>query len=106
MEDGEDGSDTIPPTLRGGGGRGGSNLDDDDIIGALAAIPMIDNDNESAPDNLPSPAEMGNFYVGLVCGCLWGLLSARRGMSSGPHTHSMHLMGPPSSGHVDVQKSV
>ena len=30
------------------------NLDNDDIIGAMVAAPMIDNDNDPAPENLPS----------------------------------------------------
>ena len=34
--------------------RGGNNLDNDDIIGVMAAAPMIDNDNQPAPENLPS----------------------------------------------------
>ena len=35
-----------------------------------------------------NPSCMRNFYVGLVCGCFWGLLSAHIGTSSGPHTQS------------------
>ena len=34
--------------------RGGNNLDNDDIIGAMEAAPMIDDDNQPAPENLPS----------------------------------------------------
>ena len=34
--------------------RGGNNLDSDDIIGVMAAAPMIDNDNQPAPENLLS----------------------------------------------------
>ena len=34
--------------------RGGNNLDNDDIIGVMAAAPMIDDDNQAAPENLPS----------------------------------------------------
>ena len=34
--------------------RGGNNLDNDDIIGMMAAAPMIDDDNQPAPENLPS----------------------------------------------------
>ena len=37
----------------GGGGGGGGGLDND-IIGAMAAAPMIDDVNEPAPENLPS----------------------------------------------------
>ena len=33
---------------------GGNNLDNDDIIGAMAAAPMIGDDNKPAPENLPS----------------------------------------------------
>ena len=33
---------------------GGNNLDNDDIIGAMAAAPMIDDDNKPALENLPS----------------------------------------------------
>ena len=33
---------------------GGNNLDNDNIIGAMAAALMIDDDNEPAPENLPS----------------------------------------------------
>ena len=40
------------------GWGGGRNLDDDDIIGALAAVPMIDDNNEPAPENLPSPEDL------------------------------------------------
>ena len=34
--------------------RGGNNLDNDNIIGVMVAAPMIDNDNQPAPENLPS----------------------------------------------------
>ena len=34
--------------------RGGNNLDDDDIIGVMVAAPMIDDDKQLAPENLPS----------------------------------------------------
>ena len=34
--------------------RGGNNLDNDDIIGVMVAAPMIDNDNQPAPENLLS----------------------------------------------------
>ena len=34
--------------------RGGNNLDNDDIIGVTVAAPMIDDDNQPAPENLPS----------------------------------------------------
>ena len=34
--------------------QGGNNLDNDDIIGVMAAAPMIDDDNQPAPENLPS----------------------------------------------------
>ena len=33
---------------------GGDNLDNDDIIGAMEAAPMIDDNTEPAPENLPS----------------------------------------------------
>ena len=33
---------------------GGNNLDDNDIIGVMAAAPMINNNNQLAPENLPS----------------------------------------------------
>ena len=33
---------------------GGNNLDNDDIINVMAAAPMIDDDNQPAPENLPS----------------------------------------------------
>ena len=33
---------------------GGNNLDNDDIIGVMAAAPMIDDNNQPAPENLPS----------------------------------------------------
>ena len=33
---------------------GGNNLDNNDIIGVMAAAPMIDEDNQPAPENLPS----------------------------------------------------
>ena len=33
---------------------GGNNLDNNDIIGVMAAAPMIDDDNQPAPENLPS----------------------------------------------------
>ena len=67
LEDGEDGSATIPPTQKSFLPTqksfllsfktcwiGGRNLVDDDIIGVLAALPMIDDDNEPAAENLPS----------------------------------------------------
>ena len=44
------------------------NLDEDNIIGALAAIPMNNNDNESAPENLQSPEDLtvsSNNVMGL-----------------------------------------
>ena len=44
------------------------NLDKDDIIGVLAAILMIDNDNKPAPENLPSPEDsmvLSNDAMGL-----------------------------------------
>ena len=34
--------------------RGGNNLDNNDIISVMAAAPMIDDDNQPAPENLPS----------------------------------------------------
>ena len=34
--------------------QGGSNLDNDNIIGVMVAAPMIDDDNQPAPENLPS----------------------------------------------------
>ena len=34
--------------------RSGNNLDNDDIISVMAAAPMIDDDNQPAPENLPS----------------------------------------------------
>ena len=34
--------------------RGGNNLDNDDIINVMAAAPMIDDDNQPAPENLLS----------------------------------------------------
>ena len=33
---------------------GGNNLDNDDIVSVMAAAPMIDDDNQPAPENLPS----------------------------------------------------
>ena len=33
---------------------GGNNLDNDGIIGVMVAAPMIDDDNQPAPENLPS----------------------------------------------------
>ena len=33
---------------------GGNNLDNDNIIGAMTAAPLIDDDNQPAPENLPS----------------------------------------------------
>ena len=33
---------------------GGNNLDNDDIISVMVAAPMIDDDNQPAPENLPS----------------------------------------------------
>ena len=34
--------------------QGGNNLDNDDIINVMAGAPMIDDDNQPAPENLPS----------------------------------------------------
>ena len=34
--------------------QGGNNLDNDNIIGVMVAAPMIDDDNQPAPENLPS----------------------------------------------------
>ena len=34
--------------------RGGNNLDNDDITSVMAAAPMVDDDNQPAPENLPS----------------------------------------------------
>ena len=34
--------------------QGGNNLDNNDIISVMAAAPMIDDDNQPAPENLPS----------------------------------------------------
>ena len=72
LEDGENGSDTIPsnaeelppnteelpPIIQDMLDPGVRNLDKDDIIGVSAAIPMIDNDNKPAPENLPSPEDL------------------------------------------------
>ena len=47
---------------------GGNNLDNDDIIGVMAAAPMIDDDNQPAPENLPSTedsAGVTNDIMGL-----------------------------------------
>ena len=151
--------------------QGGKNLDNNDNIGVMAAAPMIDDDNQPAPENLLStedstgatndimglwahsgickwkatiqcnakpehtfwtlslsnpsnlnlfegyfshhlskqqsfpkptktfpmvrhPSYMGNFYVGLVCGCYWGLLLVPRGVSSGQPSQLMHFLGP------------
>ena len=35
----------------------GRNLDKDGIIGVLADVPMIHDDNEPAPETLPSPED-------------------------------------------------
>ena len=57
----KDASNTIPnnteelhPLIQEMLDRGGNNLDNDDIIGVMAAAPMIDNDNQPDPENLPS----------------------------------------------------
>ena len=57
----EDASNTIPnnaeelpPLIQDMLDQRGTNLDNDNIIGAMAAAPMIDDDNKPAPENLPS----------------------------------------------------
>ena len=57
----EDASNTIPnnseelhPLIQEMLDQGGNNLDNDDIIGVMAAAPMIDNSNQPAPENLLS----------------------------------------------------
>ena len=57
----EDASNTIPnnteelhPLIQDMLDQGGNKLDNDDIIGAMAAAPMIDDNNQPAPGNLPS----------------------------------------------------
>ena len=56
-----DASNTIPnnaeelhPLIQEVLNRGGNNMDNDDIISVMAAAPMIDDDNQPAPENLPS----------------------------------------------------
>ena len=41
-------------------GRG--NLDNDDTAAAAAAGPMVDDDNEPAPENLPNPNAVGDIF--------------------------------------------
>ena len=52
---------------------GGNNLDNNDIIGVMAAAPMIDNDNQPAPENLLSTEDSTGATNGIMG--LWTLSS-------------------------------
>ena len=70
----EDASNTIPnnteelhPLIQDMLDWGGNNLDNNDIIGVMAAAPMIDDDNQPAPENLPSTEDSTGATNDIMC---------------------------------------
>ena len=59
-DEGEEGAEELPPVIQEILARGGNNLDADDYMIAGAAAPMVDDDNEPAPENVPVAAEHSN----------------------------------------------
>ena len=59
-DEGEEGAEELPPVIQEILARGGNHLDADDYMVAGAAAPMVDDDNEPAPENVPAAAEHSN----------------------------------------------
>ena len=59
-DDREEGAEELPPVIQEILAPGGNNLDADDYMVAGAAAPMVDDDNEPAPENVPGAAEHSN----------------------------------------------
>ena len=57
---GEEGAEELPPVIQEILACGGNPLDADDYMVAGAPAPMVDDDNESAPENVPVAAEHSN----------------------------------------------
>ena len=59
-DEGEEGAEELTPVIQEILARGGNYLDADDYMVAGAAAPMVDDDNEPAPENMPVAAEHSN----------------------------------------------
>ena len=59
-DEGEEGDEELPLVIQEILARGCNNLDADDYMVAAAAAPMVDDDNEPAPENVPVAAEHSN----------------------------------------------
>ena len=59
-DEGEEGAEELPLVIQEILARGGNYLDADDYMVAGAAAPMVDDDNEPAPENVPVAAEHSN----------------------------------------------
>ena len=70
----QDGAEELPPVIQDIMACAGNNLDADDYMVAAGAAPMVDDDNEPAPENVPVAVEAVNDifsgweYSG-VCHC-------------------------------------
>ena len=59
-DEGEEGAKELPRVIQEILARGGNYLDADDYMVAVAAAPMVDDDNEPAPENVPVATEQSN----------------------------------------------
>ena len=59
-DEGEEGAEELPLVIQEILARGGNYLDADDYMVAGAAAPMVDDDNEPAPENVPVAAKHSN----------------------------------------------
>ena len=56
----QDSAEELPLVIQDIMAHGGNNLDADDYMVAAGAAPMVDDDNEPAPENVPVDAEAVN----------------------------------------------
>ena len=56
-------NDLLPTAIQEIMDRGGVNLDSDDVETAARELPMVDDDNEPAPENCPTPGAGADAHI-------------------------------------------